>query len=102
VAALRAPRPGAAERPGVTRLLPARADPFFRAERVDVSASATGPVTFEPGYAILVVVSGHGQIGYASGRLPVRGGATVLVPYGAGPVTLEGSFLALRCRPPAP
>lgn len=102
LAALRTPRPGAAERPGVTRLLPARADPYFRAHRVDVSASATGPVAFEPGYAILVVVAGHGEVGYASGRLPVRRGATILVPHAAGRVTLEGHLRALRCLPPAP
>jgi len=93
--ALRASRPDAAERPGVTRLLPARADAFFRAERVDTAA----PVTFEPGYAILVVVSGEGRLAYPAGTLPVRGGSTVLVPYAAGPTTFEGQFQALRCRP---
>jgi mannose-6-phosphate isomerase len=96
--ALRSPRPGAAERPGVTRLLPARADEFFRAERVDASA----PVDFEPGYAILVVVSGQGQVTYAAGSLPVQRGSTILVPYGAGLTTLEGDLRALRCRPPSP
>jgi len=101
LAVLRAPRPGAAERPFVTRLLPAGADPFFRAQRVDVDGSATGPVTFEPGYAILVVVTGHGRLTYASGRLPVRRGDTILVPHAVGPVTLEGFFQALRCQPPA-
>ena len=98
---LRAPRPeadtGAAERPGVTRLLPDRADPFFRAERVDASSPG---VAFEPGYAILVVVSGSGQLHYPTGSLAVRRGATILVPYGAGPVTFDGHFQALRCRPP--
>jgi mannose-6-phosphate isomerase len=93
--ALRTSRPDAAERPGVTRLLPARADAFFRAERVDTAA----PVTFEPGYAILVVVSGEGRLAYPAGTLPVRGGATILLPYAAGPVTFEGRFQALRCRP---
>jgi len=95
--ALCAPRADAAERPGVTRLLPQRADPFFRAELVDVAA----PVTFDPGYAILVVVSGDGQLTYPAGRLPVQRGATILVPHGAGPVAFEGDFQALRCRPPA-
>jgi mannose-6-phosphate isomerase len=95
---LRAPRPGAAERPGVTRLLPVDADTFFRAERVDASA----PVTFEPGYAVLIVTSGHGQIAYPTGSLAVQRGASVLVPYVAGPTTLEGDFQALRCRPPSP
>ena len=94
--ALHAPRPGAAERPGVTRLLPARADAFFRAERVAVAE----PLTFEPGYAILVVVSGALLITYPAGTLPVRRGSTVLVPHDAGPTTLEGHFDALRCLPP--
>lgn len=89
-------RIGAGKRPGVTPLLPAGADPFFRAERVDVTA----PVRFEPGYAILVVVSGAGRITYPGGSLPVGRGATVLVPYGAGVTTLEGALLAVRCRPP--
>ncbi len=95
---LRALRPDAAERPGVTRLLPMRADPFFRAERVDVSA----PVDFEPGYAILVVVSGQGRMTYGAGSLAVQRGSTILVPNGAGLTTLEGDLRALRCSPPSP
>ncbi len=95
--ALRALRPGAAERPGVTRLLPARADEFFRAERVETTAA----VDFEPGYAILVVVAGRGRLTYPSGSLAVRRGSTVLVPYGAGLTTLEGDLRVLRCRPPS-
>lgn len=98
VATLRASRPGATQQPGVTRLLPPDADPFFRAQRVDVSV----PVTFEPGYAILIVVSGEGQVTNSTGSLAARRGATILVPYGAGPTTLEGHFHALRCQPPAP
>jgi mannose-6-phosphate isomerase len=56
-------------------------------------------VTFEPGYAILVVVSGEGRLAYPAGTLPVRGGFTILVPYAAGPTTFEGRFQALRCLP---
>ena len=94
VDALRAPRPGAASRPGVTRLLPVHADTFFRAERV------SAPVTFEPGYAIVIVVSGDGWIVYPAGNLAVQRGATVLVPYGVGPIAFEGDCQALLCRPP--
>ena len=94
---LRVSRAGAAERPGVTRLLPERADEFFRAERVDASA-----VDFEPGYAVLVVASGRGELTYSAGSLPVRRGSTILVPYGAGLTTLEGDLRALRCSPPNP
>ena len=56
---------------------------------------------FEPGYAILVVVSGRGQLACPSGTLAVRRGSTVLAPYGAGLTTLEGDLRALRCRPPS-
>jgi mannose-6-phosphate isomerase len=94
---LRTARPGAAERPGVTRLLPQRADPFFLAELIDASA----PVTFEPGYSILVVTAGDGRLSYPAGSLAVGRGSTVLVPYGAGPATAEGGFQALRCLPPS-
>lgn len=95
--ALRASRPEAAERPGVTRLLPPRADTFFRAERADASA----PVTFEPGYAILIVTSGDGELTHSAGRLAVRQGSTILVPYSTGATTLEGQLQALRCQPPS-
>jgi mannose-6-phosphate isomerase len=94
---LRSLRPGADERPGVTRLLPVQADPFFRAELVDVSA----PVTFSPGYAVVVVVSGHGAITYPAGTLAVRRGTSLLVPFGVGATTFDGEFQALRCRPPS-
>jgi mannose-6-phosphate isomerase len=94
---LRAPRVDAAERAGVTRLLPAAADPFFRAERVDVSA----PVSFSPGYAVVVVVSGHGAITYPAGTLAVRRGTLLLVPFGVGATTFDGEFQALRCCPPS-
>jgi hypothetical protein len=89
-------RPDAAARPGIRRLLPQRADPFFIAELV----TGSGPVTFTPGYAILIVVAGDGELGYGSGRLAVRPGTTVLVPYAAGPTTLNGGLRALRCLPP--
>jgi len=97
LSSLRSLRPSADERPGVTRLLPLGADPFFRAERVDVSA----PVTFSPGYAVVVVVSGHGAITYPAGTLAVRRGTSLLVPFGVGVTTFDGEFQALRCRPPS-
>jgi mannose-6-phosphate isomerase len=98
LAVLRASRPDAAGRPGVTRLLPEQADEFFRAERIEPSV----PVSLEAGYAILVVVSGSGELAYPAGSLRVRQGSTVLVPYGAGATVLEGHLQAVRCRPAAP
>ena len=88
--------PAAASGRGISSLLPQRADPFFMAELVDGSVAAT----LAPGYAVLIVTSGDGRLVSAAGSLPVRSGSTVLVPYAAGPTTLEGRLLALRCRPP--
>jgi mannose-6-phosphate isomerase len=96
LAALRAARTDAAERPGITRLLPQRTEPFFLAELITGSV----PVTFAPGYAVLIVVAGDGELGYGAGSLAVRRGSTVLVPYAAGPTTLGGGLRALRCLPP--
>lgn len=93
---LREARTDAAGRPGIRRLLPQRAEPFFMAELI----TGSGPVTFAPGYAILIVVAGDGELGYGSGSLAVRRGSTVLVPYAAGPTTLDGGLLAVRCLPP--
>ena len=57
-------------------------------------------MTFAPGYAVLIVVAGDGELGYGAGSLAVRRGSTVLVPYAAGPTTLGGGLRALRCLPP--
>jgi mannose-6-phosphate isomerase len=72
-------------------LLPAAADPFFRADR------AGGGDELDAGFAVVVVVEGEGLLG----ALDVRRGDTVLVPYGAGPVRLEGAVEIIRARPPA-
>jgi mannose-6-phosphate isomerase len=81
----------------VTRLLPAAADPFFRAERV-----APAPIAaLERGFAILVVLEGTGALLPESGEaVPVRRGDTVLVPWAAGACHLEGDVVAIACRPP--
>lgn len=78
-------------------LLPAAA-PYFRAER------SRGPVRWEPGFAVVVVVAGHGTLLAGDGSsTPLRPGQTVLVPYAAGAVDVTGGdgLELLRCRPPA-
>jgi mannose-6-phosphate isomerase len=82
----------------VTRLLPAAADPFFRAERI-----APAPIAaIERGFAILVVIEGAGSLLSEFGEpLAVRRGDTVLVPWEAGACHLEGEVVAIACRPPA-
>jgi mannose-6-phosphate isomerase len=77
---------------GDPALLPAEADPYFRAERV------RGGDLLDPGFAVLVGTFGEGMLaGEPFGR-----GAVVLVPHAAGPVALNGDVEALRCRPADP
>jgi mannose-6-phosphate isomerase len=87
-------------RGGRERLLPAAADPFFRAERL---LPAGGPVRVEPSFAILVVVGGEGRLDTeAGGPLALARGDTVLVPFGAGAAAVSGAVDVIRCLPPDP
>ena len=74
------------------RLLPAEADPYFRAERV------RGGDELDAGFSILVALAGEGTL---DGR-PLRRGETVLVPHAAGRCALGGDVEAIRCRPADP
>ena len=90
-------------------LLPDAAE-FFRVER------SQGGVEWEPGYAVLVVVAGQGELVRQVGGvgeldnpdrgegMPLRAGQTVVVPFAAGPCRVEGGedLEVLRCRPPRP
>jgi len=82
---------------GTDGLLPDAADPYFRAER------ARGGAEMSPSFAILLVVGGEGALRCSDGEeLPLRRGATALVPFGAGATTLTGDLEAIRCLPPVP
>jgi mannose-6-phosphate isomerase len=77
---------------GGRSLLPAAADPFFRAERV------RGGDALDPGFAILIGLAGAGELaGEPFGR-----GDALLVPYAAGALELGGDVVAIRCRPADP
>jgi mannose-6-phosphate isomerase len=80
------------------RLLPATADPYFRADRVGTGSQ------LEPSFAILVGIEGEdGILRTEHGDETAIGrGSTALVPYAAGHTTLAGAVTAIRCRPPAP
>ncbi|RKT57231.1 class I mannose-6-phosphate isomerase [Saccharothrix australiensis] len=86
-------RTGSRAAPSVN-LLRAKADPFFRADRLHVS----GALTLEPSFAVLVVLEGEGVLD----SLPLRRGSTVVVPHAAGGSALTGDLVAVRCRPPLP
>jgi mannose-6-phosphate isomerase len=85
-------------RPGVERLFPAEADPFFRAERLAPAAEAE----LEAAFSILVVTAGSGRLETAGGGLDLGRGDTVLVPFAAGAGAVRGRLEAVRCLPPAP
>jgi mannose-6-phosphate isomerase len=91
-------RGGPGGRPGVERLLPAEADPFFRAERLRPEPAAA----IEAAFSILVVVGGSGRLETAGGALDLGRGDTVLVPFAAGPGKVRGRLEAVRCLPPEP
>jgi mannose-6-phosphate isomerase len=76
--------------PGRGSMLPALADPFFRAEEIVDGAVLDGSVS------ILVVVEGSLSL---SG-LEVSKGETWVLPYACGPVQVTGSGRAIRCLPP--
>nr|BFE59845.1 class I mannose-6-phosphate isomerase [Dactylosporangium thailandense] len=73
-----------------TRLLPEAADEFFAARRL------RGGDRVAQGFSVLVVVSGEGRLTGEQDDLPVRRGDTLLVPYAAGPLLLEGPVEVIR------
>jgi mannose-6-phosphate isomerase len=77
-------------RADASSLVPPDAEPFFRAQRV------RGGETLEPAYSILVVVEGDGRLG----DLALKRGDTILVPFAAGPLAVDGDLEAIRCLPP--
>lgn len=74
-------------------LLPARAHPFFSAQRI---APAGGETELPAGFAVAIVLDGAGAIG----GVEVQRGDALLVPHGAGGVVAAGELVALACRPP--
>jgi mannose-6-phosphate isomerase len=86
-------------REGVTGLLPAEAESYFRAQ----SLRPDPKLSLEPEFSILVVLEGPGTLETEHGGvLELRRGQTVLVPYSAGKATLTGDIRAVRCLPPHP
>ena len=82
------------------QLLPAEADPYFRAQRAVLNGAE---IMLEPQYSVLIALSGELTL-TAANRRPLRltPGGCALIPFGAGATTLAGQGTALRCLPPAP
>ncbi|HMK97133.1 MAG TPA: class I mannose-6-phosphate isomerase [Acidimicrobiales bacterium] len=88
----------------VEEALPSRSRPYFRVERL-LGGAQRLPASF----SIVVGVHGRGLLSGTGWEIPLHGGQTVLVPWEAGPVSLNGSngtgnapVEALRCLPPLP
>ncbi|MCA1654995.1 MAG: class I mannose-6-phosphate isomerase [Pseudonocardiaceae bacterium] len=70
---------------------------FFRAERIRSGA------VLDASFGVLVVLAGDGVLRTEkAGAVPLRRGATLVVPYAAGEATVDGAVSALRCLPPTP
>ena len=81
-------------------LLPAAAQPFFRAEL----AAPSSVLPLPQGFAVLVCLEGAGSLRHPDSDAPVLSvsrGDAVALPYAAGPLTLTGEVRAVLCRPPA-
>jgi len=84
---------------GPQKTMPAAADPYFRADLVRPTASATVPA----GFGVVVVLDGAGALTGANGEaVPVKAGDVLVVPHGAGEMTVTGGLGAVWSRPPAP
>ncbi len=82
----------------VEDILPEAAAPYFRAQRV----VGGDKVCLEPSFAVVVATAGEGQLEGPSWEAPVKRGDTLVVPWGAGAVKVEGKIELLRCLPPLP
>jgi mannose-6-phosphate isomerase len=92
-------RPLSDNGPGVRDVLAPAADGFFRLQRVVTAAGRL--CRLDAGYSVLVVLSGRAELSSASGQsMWLNAGDTVLVAHRAGPLTVDGDAVVLRCRPP--
>jgi mannose-6-phosphate isomerase len=79
-------------------VFPAGADPFFAAQRLRPDPR---PLNLDPGFAILVVLSGRGLLRTEQGdELTLSRGMTILMPFAAGRSEISGRCELIRCLPP--
>jgi len=92
-AALRGPNEDA-----VQDVMPAAADPYFRAQRV----FGRGAPSLEASFAVVLVIDGAGSLEGDAWKMPVKRGSTLVVPWASGQVRVSGEVELLRCLPPLP
>ena len=81
------------------RLLPAGADPYFRAWAVD---GTTGPTTIPEAFSVVVITGGGGTLRWDGDSASISGGDALVVPHAAGPLTFSADVTAVVAQPPAP
>jgi mannose-6-phosphate isomerase len=90
---------------GLTSLLPAAAEPYFRAHRLrsdEAGPAASGP-RVAAGFAVVLAVAGAGLLVPEDGAgLGLRRGDVAVVPFAAGDWRLAGALEVVVCRPPVP
>ena len=92
----------AAERPSlppnsVAPVMPAGADPYFRAWSVE----STTDVDLPAGFGVLLVTAGDGRLVHRSGEMEVHRGDALVIPATSHPCTLVGELSAYLAQPPA-
>jgi mannose-6-phosphate isomerase len=78
-------------------VLPEAAARYFRLERVVLN----GEATLDPGFAVVVVLTGEIDLGNKR-TMHVEGGSTAVAPNAFGGLTCRGRGELLACRPPRP
>ena len=82
----------------LSRLYAAAAAPYFQAYRL---RGRGGEVALGgPGFRVLVVEGGRGELRFDGGTEPILAGQTWVVPHNAGSLTVEGTVEAIVCCPP--
>ena len=80
---------------GMASLLPSGADPYFRAHAI------SNGVVIEPGFAVLLALSGSGELQSDSGEsLTIARGDAIVIPHAVGNWHLTGDLKAWISRPP--
>ena len=82
----------------IENLLPPEANPFFRAERIRCKEF----IVLNPGFSILIVTKGYGELQTNGDAIKLKRGITVLTPWSAGETKLFGEIEVIRFLPPVP
>jgi mannose-6-phosphate isomerase len=81
------------------KTMPPIADPYFRADLVRPARGTCVPA----GFGVVVVIDGAGSLtGSGGDPVAVSRGDVLVIPHGAGDVTISGTVGIVWSRPPAP